>query len=71
MKTYLSDLTEAEETVRGEKLVVLLKLKEARQTELYSNRTSRYNPPRYYTAWGTKTALGAFRSIAAVMEGNE
>lgn len=65
MKTF-AQLTEAEETARGQKLVELLALKKSTQTD---SQNRRFDPPRYETAWGTKTALGLFRSIAAVMEG--
>jgi hypothetical protein len=53
-------LTEEEEKKRGEAIVLVLALKEARDIE----SGKRFNPPRYHTEHGTKTALGLFRTLA-------
>lgn len=51
-------LTEAEETERGNEIVELLHLKQCRD-----DNGKRYNPPRYDTRHGTKTALGLYRTL--------
>lgn len=66
-RNWLTDstaLTEAEETARGVELVRVLELSEARDYD-----RKRYSPPRYATTHGTKTALGIFRTVAAIVEG--
>jgi hypothetical protein len=68
----LDTIPESVEIERGEKLVALLHLKEAKQCRVTGKPGSgyeSYNPPRYHTEWGTKTALGVFRSIAAIVHG--
>ncbi len=62
-------ITEEQETERGIKLVAFLKLKEATHVPYGSKRAKKYSPPRYYTDWGTKTALGVYRCVEAIMEG--
>lgn len=59
-RQYLDALTEREEIARGEKLVALLGLKEARD-----QHGKKFSPARYHTAThGTKTALGLFRTLS-------
>lgn len=66
MKTDLAAafnaLTEQEEKIIGQKLVTLLSLKPATNYD-----KEKYPEPRYQTEFGTKTALGLFRTIAGVM----
>lgn len=52
----LEELTEAEETRRGELLCQVLHL-----------RKDRENPRRYLTTWGSKTQLGIFRAVARIV----
>ena len=54
-------LTEAEETRRGELLADVLNLKPHKK----------FTPPRYETKWGTKTALGLFRTIERIVKNGE
>lgn len=58
-------LTEAEETKRGAILASMLSLKEAKQETAHGKLP--FDPPRYSTEWGTKTALGLFRSIERIV----
>lgn len=58
LAAFQNKLTEEEERQRGETLAKLLNLKQCRPT---------FDPPRYETAWGTKTALGLYRTVAAVI----
>lgn len=59
-----TELTEAEETRRGQLLVEMLGLEEDKYPAMGSKRrTVSYDPPRYSTQWGRKTALGLFRSV--------
>lgn len=61
------ELTEEEEIKRGEEIARVLHLKQA----LYYDGTSRgkrWNPARYYTTHGTKTALGLFRTVQCLVE---
>lgn len=72
MKTQpeiINGLSEAEETKRGELLVSFLKLKESKQETAHGKIS--FDPPRYSTEWGTKTALGIFRSIEAIIKSGE
>lgn len=65
MKTNpLDSIPETTEQERGEHLANLLYLKQAKDTN-----GKRFTPARYDTAWGTKTALGLFRSLGAVIHG--
>lgn len=71
-RNWLTDpaaLTEAEETARGTELVRVLNLREAKQ-ETAQGKLS-FDPPRYSTDGGTKTALGIFRTVAAIVEGSK
>lgn len=63
----IKPLTEQEETRRGQVLVSLLNLKESKIQDANSKRGRSYDPPRYSTAYGTKTALGLFRTLASVV----
>lgn len=65
MKTYEIALSETEERRRGELLVRLLNLRESKQ-ETAQGKLS-FDPPRYSTESGTKTALGLFRTIQRVV----
>lgn len=67
MKTI--ELTEAEEAKRGAVLASMLNLKEAKQTTAHG--VLPFDPPRYSTEWGTKTALGLFRTIKRIVEDGE
>lgn len=55
-----------EETKRGEILVRVLGLREAKQ-ETAQGRLS-FDPVRYGTEGGTKTALGVFRTVKRIIE---
>lgn len=55
-----TELTEAEETRRGQMLVDILGLHRATG-----------EPGRYQTQWGTKTPLGLFRTIRRIVERGE
>ena len=46
--------------VIGESLVNILRLKE--------DKSENYNPKRYVTAWGNKTALGIYETVKRIME---
>lgn len=59
MKT-ITELTEAQETRRGELLAKVLKL-----------RKDREHPDRYVTEWGTKTPLGLFRAVSRIVADGE
>lgn len=52
-----TDITEAEETRRGELIVKALGLKRTRGT----------SSVQYKTQWGTKTALGLYRMMARLV----
>lgn len=54
-----ADLTETEEQRRGELLAEVLKLRK---------RQGPADPyPRYQTTWGSKTALGLYRTIERIV----
>ena len=55
---FYGDLSEEEQARRGEAIAKALRLK----------RDPDY-PDRYTTEWGTKTALGLFRTLQAQLEG--
>lgn len=55
-------LNEEQEEALGRELVRVLQLKEAKD-----GRKS-YNPPRYATTHGAKTALGIARTVHGIME---
>lgn len=62
-----NQLTEAQETERGEALVRVMRLKECRDDD-----GKKYSPPRYELAgWGNKTALGVFRTVKDIMNGRK
>ncbi len=69
MKTAQEEQLE-EETLElaGVRLAVLLNLKQARFDD-GTKRGKPYNPPRYHTNWGTKSALGLALSIKRVLNG--
>ena len=56
------ELTESEETARGQEIARILQLKPARHYN-GTSRGKRYSPERYATTHGTKTALGLFRTL--------
>ena len=56
--TATEDTPENEQAARGREIARVLQLKPARD----DNR-KRYNPERYETTHGTKTALGLFRTL--------
>lgn len=58
-----ADIDEATETARGLRLAEALGLK-ARTSEEYTGK--RYE---LRAGWGTKTALGLFRTVASIIEG--
>lgn len=58
-----SELSEAEETRRGELLIEMLGLKPVGR----NHHEWGMSPPRYNTTWGTKTALGLFRSVSRLI----
>lgn len=53
------NLTEEQEIARGRMLAELLRLKPI--------KGEGWSVDRYDTTWGTKTALGLFRTVAAVV----
>lgn len=55
---------ESKQEAIGYKLVELLSLKEAKD-----NNGKRYNPPRYNTSYGTKTAIGLALSVERIISG--
>jgi hypothetical protein len=55
--------SEEEERKRGEILVSMLNLKPIKPAEPGSDC------PRYRTEWGSKTALGLFRTLRGIIEG--
>lgn len=59
-----TDISEAEETKRGELIALVLGLK---PSKAYRNS----NPVRYETEWGTKTPLGLFRTIQSIVINGE
>lgn len=63
MKTTI---TETEEARRGQLLADALGLKSVR-----NQHGAHFDPPRYQTNWGTKTALGLFRTVARIVEDGE
>lgn len=64
MKTKID---EQEEARRGRLLTEMLFLREAKIASPTSKRLVSYDPPRYATKWGTKTALGLYRSIERIV----
>lgn len=58
MTKETEQLTEAEQTARGQEIARVLQLKHARD-----QNGKRYKPERYNTTHGTKTALGLFRTL--------
>jgi hypothetical protein len=59
-----SFLNDAHGTKKGQEIIDLLGLKPVGR----SHREYGMDPPRYATDWGTKTALGLYRSIMAIVE---
>lgn len=67
MKTNpLDSIPEAVEQSRGAQLVAVLGLKPARD-----QHGKPFVPPRYRTGHGLKTALGLFRTVAAIVQDGE
>jgi len=62
---FFEALTEEQEQKIGESLVKRFNLKEAK-TGNHPRSLKSYDPPRYFTDYGTKTALGIARTVAAV-----
>jgi len=60
------EISEAEEARRGEMIVQLLNLREAKQETAHGKLS--FDPPRYSTEVGTKTALGLFRTMRRLVE---
>lgn len=60
MTTTKPELTEAEETRRGQIIAEMLRLKK-------DTFFSHVPVPRYKTEWGAKTALGLFRSVERII----
>lgn len=50
----------------GEKLAEILMLKEDKGD--FKNGKTGYNPKRYKTTWGNKTALGLYETIKRIIE---
>lgn len=59
-------LTEEQEQAIGEALVEAFGLKEAKHGSRPRSLKS-YDPPRYFTQWGTKTALGVARTAYGIL----
>lgn len=68
ISTKATPLTEAEQTRRGDLIAKALNLKEAR---CGNGRGQPYDPPRYFTQWGTKSALGLFLSVERLVRDGE
>ena len=60
-------LTEAEETRRGLLIASILHLKPIAVKDMYPAKDF----GRYHTAWGTKTALGLFRTVERIIKDGE
>ncbi len=60
MKPEQAAITEAEETRRGLMLAEVLRIKKARGEK-----------DRFDTEWGTKTALGLYRTVARIVAGDD
>lgn len=56
--------TNEENEAIGQKLIELLSLKQAKD-----DNGKRYNPPRYNTSYGTKTAIGLALSVESIISG--
>lgn len=56
----MENLTEKEQIAIGQSLIDILRLTE--------DRSENYNPKRYITAWGNKTALGIYKTVKRIME---
>lgn len=68
MKTQeIETITEEQEIERGIEIARVLQLKPAKYYD-GSSRGKAYNPPRYETTHGTKTALGLFRTMQCLIE---
>lgn len=63
------NLTEQQEEAIGRQLVECFKLKEAKHGTHPRNLKS-YDPPRYFTEWGTKSALGIARTAFGIILDN-
>ncbi len=61
MKT-LDTISEQAELDCGKQLVLMLNLKQVKD-----QHGKAFNPPRYQTEYGTKTAIGLFRTIAPMI----
>lgn len=48
---------------KGQKLIELLNLRQVKDAD-----GNRYNPPRYNTSYGTKTAIGLYLTIQRIMQ---
>lgn len=64
----LVDVDEQRAEEIGQYFVDFLGLKEAKLPVGGGRRLEGYNPPRYYTKWGTKTALGLYNSIERIIK---
>ena len=64
------ELTEEQETERGLEIVRVLGLKPAKYYD-GTRRGKRYNPDRYETTHGNKTALGLFRTLEYIITKGE
>jgi len=62
---FFEAITREKEQRLGLALVKLFNLKEAK-TGNHPRSLKSYDPPRYFTDYGTKTALGVARTVAAV-----
>lgn len=58
----LKQLNDIEKIKIGDNLINILKLKE--------DKTEKYNPKRYYTTFGNKTALGIYETVKRILENN-
>jgi len=56
----MENLDVSDKIVIGQSLVNILRLKE--------DKSENYNPKRYITAWGNKTALGIYETVKRIME---
>lgn len=69
LEAIFNALPEHSEQQIGQRIIELMQLKEAKTGNSPRGLKS-YDPPRYYTASGTKTALGVFRCVVgSIMDG--
>jgi len=51
----MENITDKDKTAIGQSVIDILRLKQ--------DKTGNYNPKRYITTWGNKTALGIYETV--------